>query len=87
MIKGESFHSPFIFYFIWYVLLLLGIAHCTCFADYGNLDLSRIRHFILYLLGYFTGKVLGCLVVNLVCTDNDTQFTSGWIAYVFVTPG
>ena len=55
---------------------LLGIAYRTRFTDNGNLHLSRIGHFILYLFGYFTGKVFCSLIVNLVRTDDYAQFTS-----------
>ena len=56
--------------------MLLCVAHRTCLTDNGNFHLTRISHFVLNLLGDFTGKVLRLFVVNLVCTDNDTQLTA-----------
>ena len=52
-------------------------AYGTCLTDNGNLHLSRIGHFILDALGNLIREAFGLGIVNLVGTDNDTQFAAG----------
>ena len=60
-----------IYYFTGILFALLSVAYRSRFADDGNLHLSWIGHFVLYLFGYFTGQLFGLFVVGgQVYTDN-----------------
>ena len=55
---------------------LLGVCDGTRLADDCNLDLARIRHFVLYLCGDVSAQLLSLLIVDLVGTNDDTQFSA-----------
>ena len=56
---------------------LAGVAYGACLADYRNLHLTGIGHFVLNLLGDVGWENLDALVVNLVGTDDDAELTTG----------
>ena len=56
--------------------LLFRITYRACFADNRDFHLSRISHFILYLLGYIVRHLVGVLVGYLLAADYDAQFTA-----------
>ena len=70
---------------------LFCVADRACFADNRDFYLSRISHLILNLLGDFRAQVFGLLVVNLVCTYNYAQLSTGLngigLGYARITHG
>lgn len=51
---------------------LLGEAHRTCLANYGNLDLTWISHLVLDAFGDFTTEGCDRVIIRTLGTDDHT---------------
>lgn len=60
--------------------MLFSVGYGTGLSDHSDLDLSRISHLLLDLLGDVSGESSGLVIADLLGANNDAELTAGWMA-------
>ena len=67
--------------------ILFCITYGSGFTYYSDFNLTRISHFILYLLSYIVRESFNSFIIYLVGADNYAQFTAGLDSISFDNAG
>lgn len=60
--------------------MLFSVGYGTGLSDHSDLDLSRISHLLLDLLGDVSGESSGLVIADLLGANNDAELTPAWMA-------
>lgn len=60
--------------------MLFSVGYGTGLSDHSDLDLSRISHLLLDLLGDVSGESSGLVIADLLGANNDAELAPAWMA-------
>ena len=63
--------------------MLFSVGYGTGLSDHSDLDLSRISHLLLDLLGDVSGESSGLVIADLLGANNDAELAAGLGLSVF----